>query len=149
MHRTPVLQKMLPCMKLIMTFNIKLVMPYGNTDLGQHWLTWWLVALWHEANTWSNVNLRSRYSRLGVISQDIPQPSTTKIDLKIMHLKFNWNFTGGIELILKDIDKKCTWNIAFLYLVVWNIYKISYAAFHGLVKSPHTNGCKTALGTGC
>ena len=80
-------------------------MPYGNTDLGQHWLTWWLVALSHEANTWSNVNLRSRYSRLGVISQDIPQPSTTKIDLKIRHLKFNWNLTGGIELILKDIDK--------------------------------------------
>ena len=32
-----------------------LVMPYGEIDLGQHWLRWWLVAWQHQAITWTNV----------------------------------------------------------------------------------------------
>ena len=32
-----------------------IVLPYGDRDLGQHWLRKWLVAWWHQAITWSNV----------------------------------------------------------------------------------------------
>ena len=31
--------------------------PYGDGDLGQHWLGWWLVAWGHRAITWTNVDL--------------------------------------------------------------------------------------------
>ena len=32
---------------------------YGGIDLGQHWLRQWLVAWWHQAITWTNVDLSS------------------------------------------------------------------------------------------
>ena len=30
-----------------------LVMPYGDIDLGQHWLRWWLLAWRHQSITWT------------------------------------------------------------------------------------------------
>ena len=33
-----------------------LVTPYSDKGLGQHWLRLWLVAWWHKAITWTNVN---------------------------------------------------------------------------------------------
>ena len=33
-----------------------LVTPYGDKDLGQLWLRQWLVAWWHQAITWTNVD---------------------------------------------------------------------------------------------
>ena len=32
-----------------------LMSPYGDKDLGQHWLRWWLVAWCHQAITWTSV----------------------------------------------------------------------------------------------
>ena len=58
-----------------------LVMPYGDIDLGQHWLRWWLVAWRQQAITWINVDLssvRSSNILLMTISQEIPQPSVTR-----------------------------------------------------------------------
>ena len=37
-----------------------LVTPFGDIDLGQHWLRWWLVAWRHQAITWTNVDLSVR-----------------------------------------------------------------------------------------
>ena len=37
-----------------------LVKPHGNIDRGQHWLRQWLVAWWHQAITWTNVDLSSK-----------------------------------------------------------------------------------------
>ena len=34
-----------------------LVIPYGNIDLGQHWLRKWLVAIRQHAIIWANVDL--------------------------------------------------------------------------------------------
>ena len=34
--------------------HCSLVMQYGDTDLGQHWLMKLLVAWWHQAITWTN-----------------------------------------------------------------------------------------------
>ena len=79
-----------------------LVMPYGYRDLGQHWLRWWLVAWWHQAITWTNVDwssLKSSDTHNRAISQEMPQPSITKICLIITYLKFHSNFPGANELI--------------------------------------------------
>ena len=36
-----------------------LVTPFGDLDLGQRWLRYWLVAWRHQAITWTNVDLSS------------------------------------------------------------------------------------------
>ena len=36
---------------------------------------------------------------MSAVSQEIPQPLTTKISLKITHLKFTLNFPGAIGII--------------------------------------------------
>ena len=37
-----------------------LVMPYGDIDMGQHWLRQWLVASWHQAITQTIVDFSSK-----------------------------------------------------------------------------------------
>ena len=62
-----------------------LVTPYGDRDLGQHWLRLWLVACRHQAITWTNVDWSSVKSigiHIRAFSQELPQPSITKICLK-------------------------------------------------------------------
>ena len=76
---------------------------YGDTDLGQHWPRQWLVAWRHQAITWTNVALlsvRSSNIHLGAISQKIPQPPITKLNLKVHYLNFHPNLLGANELIL-------------------------------------------------
>ena len=78
-----------------------LVTPYGDRDLGQHWLRLWLVAWRHQAITWTNVDLPSVRSigiHLSAILQEILQQSITKISWKITFLKFLWNLPGANEL---------------------------------------------------
>ena len=66
-----------------------LVTPYGDRDLGQHWLRWWLVAWPHQAITWTIVDLSSvRVIHLRASSQEIPQPSITEIIWKMNSFKF-------------------------------------------------------------
>ena len=80
-----------------------LVTPYGGRDLGQHWLRQWLVAWRHQANTWTNVDwssVKSSDIHIRAISQAMPQPSITKICLKITYSKFHLNFPGANKLNL-------------------------------------------------
>ena len=63
-----------------------LVTPYGGRDLGHHW---------HDVDLSS---LRSSDVHLGAISLEISQPSVTKISLKIVFIRFNWNLPGANEL---------------------------------------------------
>ena len=75
--------------------------PYGNRDLGQHWLRQWLDAWRHQAITWTNADFSSFKSsdiHIRAISQEMPQSSITKILLKITYLKFYWNSPGANEL---------------------------------------------------
>ena len=68
-----------------------LVTPYGDRDLSQQ----------HHAITWTNVDwssVKSSDIHIKAISQEIPQPSVTKICLKITYLKFHSNFPGADEL---------------------------------------------------
>ena len=81
-----------------------LVTPYGARELGQHWLGLWLVAWRHQAITWNNFDWSSVKSiniHIRAISQEMPQPSITKICLKITCLKFHSNFSGVSELKLQ------------------------------------------------
>ena len=78
-----------------------LVTPYGDTDLGQHWLRLWLVAWRHQAITWTNVDLSSVKSsdiHRNTIALEISQPPITKISLKMTYLKFCLNLPGANEL---------------------------------------------------
>ena len=62
-----------------------LVTPYGNINLGQHWLRYWLVAWRHQAITWTNVDLssvRSSGIHMSAILQEMPQPSVNEISMK-------------------------------------------------------------------
>ena len=64
-------------------------MPYGDRDLGQHWLN---IAWRHQAITWTNADwssVKSNDIHIRAISQEMPQPSITKIYLKITCLKFH------------------------------------------------------------
>ena len=84
--------------------NCGLVMPNGDIDLGQHWFRKWLVAWWHQAITWTNVDLsssRSKDNHLMAISQDKPQPSITEFSLKITYINFLSNLPGDNELRLQ------------------------------------------------
>ena len=98
-----------------------LVTPYGVGDLGQHWLRKWLVAWRHQAITWTNVDLswvRSSGIHLSAFLQEIPQPSVTKIHLKIIHLKFHSNFPGTNELSdVIQMLSQCCWNQVFWSLI--------------------------------
>ena len=79
------------------------MMPYGGRDLGQHWFRLWLVVWWHQVITWTNVDLslRSCDVHLRAISLEMSQPSTSKISLKIIFLRFYWNLPGANELTLQ------------------------------------------------
>ena len=82
-----------------------LVTPYGDRDLGQHWLRKWLVAWRHQAITWTNVDwssVKSSGIHIRSISQEMPQPSITKICLKIRYLKYHSNFPGTNELKINE-----------------------------------------------
>ena len=74
--------------------------PYGNTDLGQHWLRYWLVAWRHQAtNTWTNVDLSS-YCPVTLIINFARNTSS----LRTTYLKFHSNLSGDNELILRATD---------------------------------------------
>ena len=88
------------CSNLRVLTHCGLMTPYGNIELGQHWLKERLVAWQHQAITWANVDLSyvmSHDIHLRAILQEIP-PTSTKINLKITHLKFHSNLPGAIVL---------------------------------------------------
>ena len=65
-----------------------LVTKYGDKDLGQHWPRQWRVAWRRQVITWSNVDVssvRSSYIHPMAISQEIHQPSMTKICTEFTH----------------------------------------------------------------
>ena len=58
--------------------------------------------------TWTNADWSSAKSNdihIRAISQEMPQPSITKICLKITCLKFHSNFPGANELICDRVDR--------------------------------------------
>ena len=74
------------------------MIPHGNTNMGQHWLRQWLVAWWHKAITWANVDVSSvGFSNIHLvsISQHIHQQLIPKIDLKNYLSQISFKFSRG------------------------------------------------------
>ena len=66
--------------------------PYGDIDLGQHWLRCWFVAWRHRYITWTNTDassVKSSNIHLMAIQQEIHKSSMTEINMNIAHLKYN------------------------------------------------------------
>ena len=77
------------------------VMPYGNTDLRQHWLRKWLITRGHQAFTWANFDLstmRPVPTKLRPISQKLFYISITTKWLKITYLKTLLCLPGANDL---------------------------------------------------
>ena len=85
-----------------------LVTPYGDRDLGQHWLWQWLVAWRHQAITWTNVDLSSLKPsdfHLRTIWPEILSHQSLKyFSVKITHLKFYSNLPGANELNMMQYE---------------------------------------------
>ena len=126
-----------------------LMTPYGDRDVGLHWLRKWLVAWRHQAITWTNVDLPSVRSigiHLSIISQEILQPSITKISWKIAFkfptgfgkpgkIKFSgksWNFEKSSKVM--ELRKSHTDKLSHS---IRNLALISFASH--LVSCIHSN----------
>ena len=111
-----------------------LVTSYGDRDIGQHCSRWWHVAWWHQAITWTNIDLlslRSSDFHLRVTLPEKHQPSITKFSTKIIHLNFYSNLPGANELTV------CAWQ----KLKCKNTHRNRLPLFHAdhtLVSDPTT-----------
>ena len=87
--------------------------PYGDINLGQHYLRKWLSAWRHQAiiRTKDLSSVKSSGIHLRVILQEIPQVSVTEISLTIAYLKFCSNIPGANELnrSTKTLSMKYSW----------------------------------------
>ena len=108
---------------LYLLTHCDLVMPYGDIDLGQHWLRWWLGPVRHQSITWTNVDLSSvRFSgiHLRAISQKIHQPLISELVWKLTYLKFRSNLPGTNELSCKTFYSEILSNL-YAPRLCWNI----------------------------
>ena len=73
-------------------------MPYGVMEHGQHWFRQWLVAWWHQAITWTNVDWSS--VRSGGIHQRAIFQEIHKIwyEFENYDLRLHLHLPGAIEL---------------------------------------------------
>ena len=84
-------------------------------------------AWWPQAITWTNADLlsvRSRDNHLRASSQEVPQPSITKVSLNITYLKFCSNLPGADELkmaIFRYFAVICILNWPYMSIFVCNI----------------------------
>ena len=67
-----------------------LVIPYGDVDLGQHWLSKWLVAWPHPTITWSQCWRRHSTSSLHVCYISFPSRKAAEFLLGHMAIIPNW-----------------------------------------------------------
>ena len=75
-------------------------MPYGDLELGQHWLRYWPVTWQHQAITWTNVHYSSlRY--YGIHWREISlEMSFVNMSLKIIDSRQQSHLPGANELTL-------------------------------------------------
>ena len=114
-----------------------LVTPHGDRELSQPWLRKWLVAWRHQAITWTNVDwssVKSSDIHVRAISQEMPQPSITKICLKITCLKFHSYFPGANELSPCTTVWLTLW-LADLY-IVWETPRLHWILVNYGLKWP-------------
>ena len=97
-----------------------LVTPYGDRDLGQLWLTLWLVAWRHQAITWTNVDLstlRSYGIHPRALSWEDLKIHTNKTRMKFEFLKSHPDLLGTNELMCH-----AAFYNAFVNITDWTYY---------------------------
>ena len=83
------------------TLKVNSMWPCDIRDIDQHWFRWWLGARWHQAITWTNVDLpstRSSASHSKVMFTWILKISNPQICLKFTHFKSHSRPRGDNEL---------------------------------------------------
>ena len=78
--------------------------PYGDMELGQHWLRLWLGAVRQQVVAWTNADLssvRSHCIHLGALSLGDLKKPINKTRLKIAVLKWHPGLPGANEFIFK------------------------------------------------
>ena len=113
-----------------------LVTPYGNMELGQHWLRYWLVAWRHQAITWTNVDLfvRSHGIHLRGLSLDDVKIPINKTRLKIAVLKWHPGLPRANELKhwgreKMDAISQTTFASVFSWIKMFEFWLIFYWSF--------------------
>ena len=83
-----------------------LVTPYDDKVMGQHCFSYWLVAWWHQAITWTSVDLSKMFCGIHVsaISQDLLKKLFHEMSLKIVPLKSK-PYLPGVKESNDDIHK--------------------------------------------
>ena len=106
-----------------------LLMPNGDIDLGQHCLRYWFVARWHQAITWTNVDIsfvRVWGIQLKVISQLVPKLLFHIMSLKIILLRLLPHLPGANGLNNKIWKHK---TCIQLYNYLHNLFTISFSCW--------------------
>ena len=105
-------------------------MPYGDKDLGQHWLRWWLVAWQHQCITWTNIDfLKPRFCGIHLIatSSHLPKVLFHKLSFKIC---FKFTTTSPRDQWVNSLApgrSKCnSKNVIFNLVLLIGIFRSSY-----------------------
>ena len=89
-----------------LSFSEMAVSAYGIRDLGQQWFRSWLVAWWHQAITWTTVDLSSVRScciQLRALSWEDLMIPIIKTSLKIVFVKLYPELPGTNGLKIAEI----------------------------------------------
>ena len=96
-----------------------LVTPYGDMDLCRHWFRLWLVAWWHQAITWTNVDWSSvKSSDIHIRAISLEMPNAFGNYISTISFKFprgQWIKRIIFKLILQNITwgtchpSSCQW----------------------------------------
>ena len=119
-----------------------LVTPYGNTDLGQHWLRQWLIAWQHLAITWTNVDLSSvEFSGIHVTTILLValKVSIHEMSWKIISLKSQPHLPGANELGKMSLKlSSAGYQISLKRDPRWNIsnHNTNLVIIHVTIKCP-------------
>ena len=114
---------------------------YGDVDLGQLWLRQWLVAWWHQAITWTNVDLPSVMPcgiHLRAFSGENLKRPASKTSLKIVYW-LHPDFTGASELKKSD----CYWWFIKYMIMLWLMLGpwVKYCNFTGALHMNYSDKC--------
>ena len=104
-----------------------LVPPYGNTELGQHWLGWCLFAWWPQAITQTNVDLTSKVF-CGIHLAAILQVLINSMCLKITISKLLPHLPGANEIYFAMLYYRYTSPLKKHFHMLWHF---SSHHFHG------------------
>ena len=88
-----------------------LVVPYGDIDLGQHRLRWWLLTWWHKVITWTYIDISSKVFGgfcIWAILQEVLMNFIHNMCSEITLLELLAHLSGAGELTIKAKTQQIT-----------------------------------------